>query len=231
MVEIVKRVELSEPVKGVPVADRAFVFYTDGHSHCAVTQHRIQQDRLGPGRVVSMRSIGETFARLSKSDAPLLLPPEVFVSTGEIMAWTTANRCAPMWFRIGGRRFSYRVEWPALLWWVNKRRRQLRVFALGRNTRPTKQTVLYHAPLMNIGGDGVLCQGTAPLPRRLDETRLRAIEESLFDSCFTHTNHDKTVKHGDSNKAHVAYWRGKERSKGAVRVSELVRYGRVAELF
>jgi len=230
MVSVVENVNLSEPVRGVPVADVAYVFYHDGNEHCAVTQHRVREGKLGPGRVVSMRSISERFAKITGSNATCLLPERVFISNQKMFAWHTQAHYAPMWFSINGQQWAHRVWWPNLVWVVDKQQRRLRLFAVGRSTRPTLETVLYHAPLMNIGGEGTLCEGSARLPRRLDEGHIGEIEACVFASNFTHVNHDQTLKGIEGNREHVAFWRRKEKLKDRVRVAELVRKGRLGEV-
>jgi len=231
MVSVVDKVTFSDPVKGVPVADRAYVFYNDGSGCCAATEHNVRQGQLGPGRAISLRSIGERFNRITGHDVLCVLPPEVFISNQHLFAWHTASRYAPMWFSVGGRQFAVRVQWPPLVWIVNRRDRGLRIFALGRSSRPAMDTIVYHAPLMNIGSNGRLCEGSAKLPRQLDERHLHEIEACVFESNFTHVNHDKTLKGAKDNKAHVAFWRNKERLKEAVKVKELVRAGTLGEHF
>jgi PRTRC genetic system protein B len=230
MVHVVEQANFSEPVRGVPVAKRAYVFYHDGSDYCSVTQHEVREGSLGPGRVVSLKGVGERFARMTRSDAPCLLPDNVFVSNGRMFAWVTTSRHAPMWFSINGRQWAHRVDWPHLLWIAYKDRPRLRVFALGRASRPRLDTVVYHAPLMNIGSDGSLCEGTARLPRRMDESRLADIESCIYDSNFTHVNHDKTLKGRPGNREHIAYWGDQEKLAASVKVADLVRRGTLAEV-
>ena len=230
MVSIVKKPTLTDPVRGVPTADRAFVFYRDDKGYCAATEHQVRNGKLGLGRVVSMRNIGDRFARITDAGAAFILPESVFVSTQNQFAWVSPARQHPMWFRVNSRHWAHRVWWPHLLWIADKRRRRLKVFALGSKRRPTMNTIVYHAPLMNIGVDGSLCEGSARLPRRLSETVLSEIEACVYDSNFTHVNHDHTLRAAPDNRAHIAYWREKERSGNRVKTRELIRVGRLAEV-
>jgi len=83
---------------------------------------------------------------------------------------------------------------------------------------------------MNIGGEGTLCEGSARLPRRLDEGHIGEIEACVFASNFTHVNHDQTLRGIEGNREHVTFWRRKEKLKDRVRVAELVRKGRLGEV-
>jgi len=167
---------------------------------------------------------------MTGSDAPCLLPETVFVSNRRMFAWTSPSRYAPMWFSINGRQWANRVWWPNLVWIASKEQRRLKVFAVGRSSRPTLETILYHAPLMNIGDDGDLCEGSAKLPRRLDESRIGDIEACIYDSNFTHVNHEHTIKGCRGNRGHVAFWRQKEKMNTPIRVAELVRKGTLGEV-
>jgi PRTRC genetic system protein B len=230
MVTIAKDVDVSDPVRGVPVAERAYVFYDNGSGYCAATEHLVRNGKLGLGKVVSMRSIGDRFARITGNDRPILLPENVVVSGGSKFAWYTKARRDDMWFNVNGRRFACRVWWPNLLWIASKSNRQLRIFALGRGSRPTAESTVYHAPLMNIGGGGHLCEGSARLPRRIDEEHIAEIEACVYESNFTHVNHDQTIRRAKTNKDHIAYWRRVEKEKRRVRVSDLVKIGKLGDI-
>ena len=231
MVMIQEKAKISDPVKGVPVADHAFVFYSDGHGYCAVTAHNIKEGRLGLGRVVSMSSIAERFARYTGAGKKMtLLPPSVIVSSERDLVWTSRPRFAPMWFSVDGHKRAFRVWWPNLLWVADKKRGSLRIFALGSTKRPTLNSPVYHAPLMNIGNNGDLCVGSARPPRFMDESRLAEIEACIFDSNFTHVNHTATARGVRTNKQHLAFWKGKEASGQRCRVCELVRFGTLEDV-
>lgn len=229
MVSIIKEAKLSEPVRGVPQARQAYVLYEDERGVCAATEHAIVDGRLRPGRVVSLHGLGERFGRATGADIPRILPPEVFVSTQTIFGWVSGARYAPMWFAMQGRQWAHRVWWPNLLWLAGRKSGRVRVFAVGSSRRPAGSMRLYHAPLMNIGADGSLCEGSARLPRIMHEGVLEAIEKCVYESNFSHINHQETLKGGASDREHVAYWRDKERTKERVRVGELKPWGRLNE--
>ena len=50
------------------------------------------------------------------------------------------------------------AEVPAMLWLANKR--NLKIFALSSNLRPTEKTSLFYAPFFNVYEDGNVCMGT-----------------------------------------------------------------------
>ena len=74
-------------------------------------------------------------------------------------------------------------------------------------------------------------EGRARLPNVVDLASIEDIERCVLDSCFTHVNHKQTLKGGADDKAHMAYWRAKQRTGEGVRVRELVYWGRVEDAF
>lgn len=230
MVKVIDKVNLSHPVNDVPKATTALVFYERDGIPSAVTEHRIVNERLRPGRVVSLDRVGDRLDELNGQQERKLLPESILLRDGDMFVWWTKPRLAPMWFRVGTAPISYNVRWPSLLWVYGRRERSLRVFGLGSSQRPTMKSPVYHAPLMNIGSRGHLCEGTAVLPSHGDEWSTEDIEACVFDSFFTHVNHDKTLKGRDGNKAHQAFWREKGKSKEAVWVKEMIRIGRVEDV-
>lgn len=229
MVAINTTVGLSKPVSGQPVAKVAYVLY-EVHGHIgAVTRHAVRGGRLGVGQAVSLENLGKALNQGGDAELAVLLPANVVAYSKNLMAWTTNARKARMWFNVGGRHLGFRVTWPPMFWIVDRQRESLRVFALGSAKRPTAQTRLYHAPLMNIGADGVLCEGTARLPKTLSIAEIGEIEACVFDSCFTHTNHTGTLKGGADDRTHLAYWRNKERTCARVKVGDLTYWGRVED--
>lgn len=221
MVQVVTNTLLSKPVKGIPTPSVAYVLYEANGGVCAATRHEIEEGALGIGRAISLRSLGQEFARVDESGHTALLPANVLASSASVIVWTTSSRVAPMWFHVMGRHRAFNVEWPHLLWILERRKRVLRIFALGSGRRPCADTRVYHAPLMNIGPNGSLCEGSAQLPRDLEVANLEAVQACVYESCFTHVNHERTLKGGADNRQHVAYWRAKERARESVRVSEL----------
>jgi PRTRC genetic system protein B len=90
---------------------------------------------------------------------------------------------------------------PAMIYKVD--RRQLSVYALRSNNRPTEKTKMFRAPFHNVGEQGSVCLGNAKVkkPAVNTYTALQQYWEDLFWlSEFTHFNgSDKPVK-TDLNK-------------------------------
>jgi hypothetical protein len=75
---------------------------------------------------------------------------------------------------------------------------------------------------MNISSNGSLCQGTARIPSSVNYDTLVEVQNTVFDSCFSHVNSDKTLKGvGISDTNHIKFWQNKAKTKGRVRTKEL----------
>jgi PRTRC genetic system protein B len=205
----------------------AVVFHGDGETNnivCA-TQHQVNSNNtLSLGRVVSASHISKAFSELNTGQSKQkfsCLPETVLHDSSERLVWYKRRFIGDMWFRVGSKPQHFTVEWPSLLFIVDKASRKLRVFALSSNARPTAKSRLYHAPLMNINAQGVLCQGTAMLPSQITTETITQCENTIFDSQFTHINHDFTLRNQTSNRQHVAFWKRKSQTKfrSAERVS------------
>jgi len=195
----------------------AIVLYSqDGSKEvtCA-TQHTIKKDMtLSIGTTVSADHLIDKVSKLksaNKNNHSQLLPSNLLLDTTENMVWHKPRFIADMWFRLSFKKQMQRlrVEWPPLLFCVDKASRSLSVYALGTNTRPTDKTRLYNAPFMNLDRNGRLCLGTSTLPKEFDYSSLSGCEETLINSQFTHTNHEYTFCRKTSDEAHFNFWREK----------------------
>ncbi len=79
------------------------------------------------------------------------------------------------------------AEVPAMLWLANKR--NLKIFALSSNLRPTEKTSLFYAPFFNVYEDGNVCMGTVDVniqnSNSLEEFT-KKWEDYFFNSYFSH---------------------------------------------
>lgn len=231
MVEINKSIKVSNPVKGVPKPVLAYVLYSDDRGLTGATKHKVVDEKLGLGRVVSLSYLADEFENAGSGQGDVeLLPESVFVNSRNTLAWVSKAEKRAIWFNLGGKRRGFNVWWPHLVYIANKKYRSLRVFAVQNGKRPSLESKLYHAPLMNISSDGVLCEGTARLPKNLCVGSLARIEACITDSCFTHVNHRETIRGVSSNSAHVGFWRTKEKTKERIKVGELNHCGTLGEV-
>ncbi len=142
---------------------------------------------LGAGQLLTTSVLRELARTLGTACPAEFLPEQVVARTPELLAWWTAARIRPMFFRAGseladvsGCRFPH----PALLFAV--RSGLLYVRALRSGQRPSGVTKLCVAPYWNIGNDGTVCAGTMRAPKSASVATMAAWEQAFFQSEFTH---------------------------------------------
>lgn len=174
---------------------------------------------IGAGRLMSKQDI-ETLLRslLDIGEKRVELLPANVVSLSEThIAWTVSAKARPMLFKIAGTPLrSLTVPWPRLLM-VAHRDGKLAVCAMKAQGRPTAKTRLYAAPLMNVFGDGLVCTGSATLPDGCAIEQLPNWEAVMFETAFSHTNNDSTLRLSNKEKvdtaAHYRFWRSLAKDK------------------
>lgn len=63
-----------------------------------------------------------------------------------------------------------------------------RVYAIKGSERPEADTPLFQAPYYNVNSEGLICRGSADLPKSIGPDQIEAHEEVFFRSRFTHPN-------------------------------------------
>lgn len=79
------------------------------------------------------------------------------------------------------------AEIPAMLWYADKK--NLKVFALKSDRRPTENTPIFHAPYFNIYENGSVCMGTVNVEIKKSaciEEFTKNWEDYFFNSYFSH---------------------------------------------
>ena len=224
IVDDAPRIDSTERVPCAPY--RALVFYGKPDATLALMSHPIDGGVFGDGVPVSPADLLNELMtdRTCSTSSVSLLPGNLLQVRGPTrFAWYTKAHERPMWFRQREGR-PLRVRWPALLWHLDDKR--LFVYALASNRRPTSTSRVYHAPLMNIADNGLVCLGTATLPADLGWHNLAGIESCIFDSYFTHVNCGNTVRGaGRDNDAHIAFWEQKADAHAPVYARDMIPFG------
>lgn len=227
----------------------AFVFYQHGmysHQSALVRHHINEAGEFGVGELLSAEVALSDIEHALRQTAPeqqkvkhssMLLPEHLLMDNGRSLVWHVPRREAPLWFK-HNKTERLRIEWPAMIVAVNKSTRSLSMFAVGTNRRPSASTRVYKLPMFNIYGTGVVCQGTATIPKTLTRDSREAVLDSFINAFKTHTN-DKdllrpaTLKKLDAtssnSKALWRYWVQKAGNDNQpperVRMSELTPVG------
>lgn len=206
----------------VLVPSQALMFYTsksnDRHdSSLLATSHPVHQYEgqpspvIGAGHVLPDADLRELLLSMldMTSEYTGIIPPDVLVFNSKKIAWVVKSSVRTLYFKPVGKEKSikFTVVVPTLLFVATAK--GFSIAALKEIKRPTKDTPLYHAPLMNIYDDGRVCLGSATMPSPLSLTVRDKIEACIFDTNFSHINHPNTIagKKSISNTAHLAFWR------------------------
>lgn len=79
------------------------------------------------------------------------------------------------------------------------------VYALTENKRPSKESIVCHAPYFNVYDGGNICAGTADIPKILTPDSIQQWEKAFFDSEFTHIN--GSIKKASHPRGEYALWK------------------------
>lgn len=224
--------QITKPIKALIIHQLSQnPFVRNGLQDLIVTEHKIHQrpgdavPMIGAGKALSKAACRRVATQLTGigergcEALPVFLPENLLVASKSILCWHEPPKVRPMWFVEAGTSVS--VKWPHLVFVASEQ--GLRVFAVTGNKRPTPETKLYHAPLMNIYDDGRLCFGSAARPDRITVDTIPEWNAAIFDSRFSHVNHQRTIKGASTSAEHGRWWRNRNGLNNAPKASELVR--------
>lgn len=209
-------------------AQYAVCIHSNGHDVIATGHEPLGDSTLGAGKVMSLDDLSRVIASHTGQTQTGVqwANPSVLLDTDKLLVWSAAPQKRTLWFRVGETQAVDAII-PRTIFVVSRKTRSMSVFAAPAK-KPTPDTNLYHSPYMNVGSSGQLCQGTARIPDDVSVTTdelLKGCEDALFDSLFTHKNHDGTwkTKKGESisNPQHIARWKKVAKENRAPRMSEL----------
>lgn len=213
----------------------ALIFYgkENESTFVGVTRHNVTGGRIQEGKYINPMEV-KSLLKTDEESTLELKPHNIIAENEHYLLWLSKSRLQTMWFRIGAKQYSPMVHWTPLLFIVNKKTNRLNVFAVESDVHPTKDTIIYHAPLMNIGCNGDVCQGSARLPAALGYATIPEIEATIYESNFTHVNHQQTVKVQGKpsicSNEHLKFWQRKARTKTKVTSRSLVQYKTLSDL-
>lgn len=202
--------------------NQALLIY-EAHRHgndqrIAVTQHPVEKGVILAGQPITREAVESLAASLGRNLAAGWLPPNlVSVGFGKI-AWFHPAARKRIFFKADGRfdggpkidnsqtarvtRLNGKVvQHPPLFFLADGR--ELAVFALLRNERPSATTALYRAPYWNLWQTGRMCAGSRAMPEQPLPGLIPKYEDGFFNSAFTHTNLTKVCNHA---KGHAGLW-------------------------
>lgn len=180
--------------------------------HAAAQGSRSKQ--LGHGRPITFTEASKLVEPPDSEADVSWIPANLIKRSSSQLVWTMPPATRMLWFKMQGQRVqSIRAPWPRLVL-IADRDGELRVFAIKGAERPTPDTPLFHAPLMNINSQGLLCFGNVSKPE-FSVSNLQEFEKAITHSHFTHTNNAHTFadKGSVTDDRHIENWREISRMK------------------
>lgn len=173
---------------------RVIVIYKNNHSITHASWHEVVNGVILEGKPLSETTLKRALESLNKNSKGLdkkILPGNVLYHSPEEMIFFTPAMVKPHLYKGGG---QLRPN-PPLLWQVKSK--QLRLFALGSDQRPSEDSKIYHAPYFNTTPQGV-CTGDVKLPQEVSPHNQEAYIEGFFHSVFTHPSGHKNYNYPGS---------------------------------
>jgi PRTRC genetic system protein B len=190
----------------------AIVFYGSSEKEDATTfatHHVVRKSgggfELAPGVTLTsknLKSLAQQAQQGLKQDFEVI-PANVLVANDSLLAWWMPEGTQLMSFDVsmhdlaGKSRLqgvSGNVPTPALVFAMMRNRNAggafegLFVYALEKSERPTSETLLFRAPLLNVGEDGSVCWGDGVKPAGKTVKDIPSWQALFFSSVFTHYN-------------------------------------------
>lgn len=176
----------------------AFLIYASEDQSVA-TQHHVVADPkterpvLSAGVPASRAALEEAIKALREEKATerrSLIEEHVLIADPDMLLWWRPSQRRTIFFQTGNAETDKlngrAVLHPALLFMA--RAGMLFAFALRKDARPTEDTLLFHAPYMNLYENGHMCEGTYRLPRHYRTEGIGQWEAGFFDTSFVHTH-------------------------------------------
>jgi PRTRC genetic system protein B len=173
--------------------------------------HTVRGIELGAGRMLSVEEQQRLISALLGAHVGKrgFLPQEVLCHSPDQLAWYVPGRVRPLWFRDGTGPQHWNVPWPTLVFRVRNGR--LSLAALGSRRRPGENARVFHAPLMNIHASCEMCTGNVSMPKGWSLSHRAGYERAVFDTIFTHVNHEHTLRSTSDGPVgtadHLRFWR------------------------
>lgn len=183
---------------------RAIIIYEPSHGQSYQTPaeetassfatiHDITNDnnpQLQPGELLTSTGLTDALHKLNQA-ALSFLTPNVLASSNSDLIWYSHAQHRRLFFQTTDEYLNTTVNglnipMPAMLW--HAKPRNLSVYALDTNERPTLDTPLHHTPLFNTYETGLVCLGNTVLPGTLNPDDTLEYERGFFASAFTHAN-------------------------------------------
>jgi|GEM_PF-1317236 len=208
----------------------------NGQNNLIATRHPVDMTPHGP-----MIGAGNLMTEADKDELLALLlneaqaRPDVFLDENSLvvsnrrMIWYKPPVKRKMYFsaRNGAHNHTVEVMWPGLVFKVEIGGK-FSIAAFAGKRRPTPATKLLHAPLQNIWMSTQVCVGSADVPKKdeLNPASIPTWEAVIYDTNFSHINHENVLASGASDSKIVKFWKEKAKTGKGVLASEMTPLGK-----
>jgi PRTRC genetic system protein B len=235
--------QLSDSVKG----EFAISFSKLANDSYLLCKHDIDKDAvIGRGKPIPFSALESAISTIQTHNRSIsdknngiedkpnfwCLPTMIYQSSTTLIWYRPASRTpGKLWFRINDG-ICVDAKLPTLVFCYSRQNGELRVFA-SASKKVTKSTALYHAPLSNINGEGILCFGSAERPNVDDSANrvIKAAESAVLETMFSHVNHSQTFA-GDApitSADHVRRWQALSAANLMPKAKDMVKIGSTVE--
>lgn len=202
--------------------------YQSSNQELSLTVHDVKQSPsgavIGAGRLLSEADKQELRDYLNGEDGIRgeWLPSNLMLINSQKMVWYVPSKLRTMHIKSGDKVLHIKLKWPSLIFQADSSGR-LKVAAYAGTGRPKLSQPLYHAPLWNIYADTRLCSGSATTTDIISINSMKVWEEAVFDTVFTHSNHDNVLPNTKAGKqrAYLPFIKNKAKTGATFRVCDM----------
>jgi len=161
----------------------------------AVTYHPLIKGTIQQGYAIDKALLIEAIGNEERCSDKWLEPTTLIDSAAHAM-WYRPKQKRTLYFSGAKGNVQFSAPFPATLFYYHKHTRDIRLFALSSDKRPTKDSMLYLLPVGNVSATGSLCQssGASFLPEAVQQDNFDQVERVFFDALSTHTNCEHLFK-------------------------------------
>lgn len=185
---------------------QAILFYKNRENSAYATIHGIQETSSGPiigcGAPLTRQNLRKWMDALNTDQSLTFLSDKVLAKNTNTIVWWTPPAMHQSYFNLSNAEKDPKIKnlnkktvcllpYPGLIFSYHGS--TLSVFATKSKERPTPETELFHAPILNTYKDGKICLGNAKRPKLNSPTVIEEAEHAVFNTWSTHTNSNETT--------------------------------------
>lgn len=196
------------------------------------TLHEVVDNELSLGSAISTQALIKLLmgGKASRFDIADWIAPNILMDSANTLMWYQKANKRHLFMKnsVDKAQTSLYVKFPATLYVFDRNHRNLRLFALDNDKRPTHDSMLYQLPVGNVSSNGSLCMGNASefIPDNPNGENCHLIERCFFEALSTHTNTEYLfLKDKEDGKRTlftqcIQYWKKKAKRGHGVNVKK-----------